>query len=591
MNDDNSLLINIEAIDEASETIQGVSDEAQAMADSISASVLEANGSLTGMEESVTMVGDAFAGSATTIEESMGAAADSVATLNEIIATDSESISEDALAIGSSFDTAAAMTLGATTEMEADTEAASTAVGGLSTKMLGLQAAALLVFTFLKKQVTDAVGDVQTWDQSLSLIQNELKNTGSSLPIDQISAYATQIQNTTNFSDQSALSAEAQIMAHKELQGSYQDLTNLTADLATKMRGDMPAAATTLMNALEDPITGLTRLGRAAGVDFSPAMVTLIDKLAKSGDMAKAQSLIIDTLNGSIKGAAQAAADAPGSGLTQFQNSLGTLNRALGDGMVPLLDKIVEDLKPIITGFTNWAKENPTLSGGLDLVGTALAGIVASTMLLTLSLPGLKILFSGIQLIVAELAGVTLAGLVDAFIFLAGATGVGLLIAAFVLLDKYIIDHNITWTDVWNGMKTIAKDAWDWINNNVIQPMIKEIQHLIDMWNNSPLGKSVNSVAGAIGGAASSVMNFVGTHLAEGGLVTSPTIALVGEAGPEAVIPLSMLGSGSALGGGQGGGINVYITGTVQSTADQAKALGDAIAKQINRSLKLQSFR
>jgi hypothetical protein len=47
--------------------------------------------------------------------------------------------------------------------------------------------------------------------------------------------------------------------------------------------------------------------------------------------------------------------------------------------------------------------------------------------------------------------------------------------------------------------------------------------------------------------------------LAEGGIVTSPTLAMIGEGrGPEAVIPLSKLGS---MGFGGGGNITVNVNG------------------------------
>ena len=47
--------------------------------------------------------------------------------------------------------------------------------------------------------------------------------------------------------------------------------------------------------------------------------------------------------------------------------------------------------------------------------------------------------------------------------------------------------------------------------------------------------------------------------LAEGGIVTSPTLAMIGEGrGPEAVIPLSKMGQ---FGLGGGGGITVNVNG------------------------------
>jgi len=47
--------------------------------------------------------------------------------------------------------------------------------------------------------------------------------------------------------------------------------------------------------------------------------------------------------------------------------------------------------------------------------------------------------------------------------------------------------------------------------------------------------------------------------LASGGVVTSPTLAAVGEAGPEAVIPLDRLES--MMGGGGGGQTTVSLSG------------------------------
>lgn len=53
-------------------------------------------------------------------------------------------------------------------------------------------------------------------------------------------------------------------------------------------------------------------------------------------------------------------------------------------------------------------------------------------------------------------------------------------------------------------------------------------------------------------------------YLAEGGIVTKPTLAMIGEAGPEAVIPLSKAGS-------MGGDINITVNGAIdpESTARQ----------------------
>ncbi len=67
----------------------------------------------------------------------------------------------------------------------------------------------------------------------------------------------------------------------------------------------------------------------------------------------------------------------------------------------------------------------------------------------------------------------------------------------------------------------------------------------------------------------------------EGGIVTRPTIGLIGEAGPEAVIPLRREGIGF------GGEINIYLQGDFFTEAEIAKKFGDILAKEIKYQLKL----
>jgi phage-related protein len=71
-------------------------------------------------------------------------------------------------------------------------------------------------------------------------------------------------------------------------------------------------------------------------------------------------------------------------------------------------------------------------------------------------------------------------------------------------------------------------------------------------------------------------------HLAKGGIVTSPTLALIGEAGPEAVVPLS--------GGARGaGGVTIVVQGNtlLGSSREMARQLADILAPQLDRRITL----
>jgi succinyl-CoA synthetase beta subunit len=65
--------------------------------------------------------------------------------------------------------------------------------------------------------------------------------------------------------------------------------------------------------------------------------------------------------------------------------------------------------------------------------------------------------------------------------------------------------------------------------------------------------------------------------LAAGGIVTSPTLAMIGEAGPEAVIPLSKMG-------GMGGGVTVNVNGGISTSQEISQAIVKALQNYVYQS-------
>lgn len=90
---------------------------------------------------------------------------------------------------------------------------------------------------------------------------------------------------------------------------------------------------------------------------------------------------------------------------------------------------------------------------------------------------------------------------------------------------------------------------------------------------------AASGALGPIGGAllfgAIAAPAFKGFKFAEGGVVRKPTLGLVGEAGPEAVIPLDRLGS-------IGGGVNVSVNQTNHITVT---GMGDEQVRQLMRRM------
>ncbi|MGE5589197.1 MAG: phage tail tape measure protein [Bacillota bacterium] len=71
--------------------------------------------------------------------------------------------------------------------------------------------------------------------------------------------------------------------------------------------------------------------------------------------------------------------------------------------------------------------------------------------------------------------------------------------------------------------------------------------------------------------------------LAEGGIVTAPTLAMIGEAGPEAVVPLSQLGLAGA------GGPTIVVTGnTFMSEYDMERFINQKLMPAVQRVFELR---
>ncbi len=62
------------------------------------------------------------------------------------------------------------------------------------------------------------------------------------------------------------------------------------------------------------------------------------------------------------------------------------------------------------------------------------------------------------------------------------------------------------------------------------------------------------------------------TPMASGGIVSSPTLALIGESGPEAVIPLGQGGTGGAT-------VNVNVAGSILTESE----IGEIVQEQLLR--------
>lgn len=142
------------------------------------------------------------------------------------------------------------------------------------------------------------------------------------------------------------------------------------------------------------------------------------------------------------------------------------------------------------------------------------------------------------------------------------------------------------WGNLWAGIQSKTVSAAEAVGN-VVKGMINKIIDKI----NSFIAK-VNSIARAGGeklGIPVPTLSQI-PRLAAGGIVTKPTLALIGEAGPEAVVPLSGANGRRAAAagfGGGGGGVTINFNGPIQTTRQAANEFANEIAMIIKQRIKV----
>ena len=150
------------------------------------------------------------------------------------------------------------------------------------------------------------------------------------------------------------------------------------------------------------------------------------------------------------------------------------------------------------------------------------------------------------------------------------------------LFDSASAPIRTAWSGLWDGIKNTMSSAWEVIKGGVKAG----INYIIDKINT--FIKKVNEIAmkaSRIPGIKADAIPQLPTIplLANGGIITKPTLAMIGEGGEsEAVVPLSKAGQMGF--GGSAPVININISDTVLTRQDQVvELIGDPLMKVLKQ--------
>jgi len=255
--------------------------------------------------------------------------------------------------------------------------------------------------------------------------------------------------------------------------------------------------------------------------------------------------------------AATVAANTAEGKFKRFQIAMKETKEAVGNLITP----IVEALLPALTAMGNWAEKNSTVFG---IVAGAIAGLAAAILVANAAMKAWTV----ISTITTGLNTVLAAS------FTAVQVASGLIVFTAIIAGLILAYNKFEWFR--NGVQSVFRTLGDaiglWVDVikfqfNVLATVFKTVFNgLASLWNNT-FGKvsfKVPSWVPGVGGKGFDVPEI--PMLAAGGIVTGPTLAMIGEAGPEAVIPLDRMGQ---MGGG-GTTVNINVNGGDPNAVVQA---------------------
>lgn len=196
----------------------------------------------------------------------------------------------------------------------------------------------------IKDLFTDAIAEARESAQVTRLTENAITQTGASAwtTADQIGDLATAISNKIGVDDEAIQSSANLLLTFKNVrneagQGAnvFDRATAAAQDMAAAGFGSAEGASIMLGKALNDPIAGITALGRA-GVTFTDQQKDQIEAMVKAGDVLGAQKIILGEVESQVGGAAAAAADP----MQKLGVVVGNLKERFGTWLLPIVERV-----------------------------------------------------------------------------------------------------------------------------------------------------------------------------------------------------------------------------------------------------------
>lgn len=254
-----------------------------------------------------------------------------------------------------------------TRHLDGLTNAARRAEDGVSRLIRG---ATKLVTAYASWRVLEGVfksfiNNTSQAEKAVAQLEAVVRSTGGAagLTTRELTKMASELQKVTTYGDEAIMSAQGLLLTFTKIgREAFPEALEAVMNVATAMGGDLKGAALQVGKALNDPVLGMTSLTRS-GIQFSKAQKDLVKELVDTGNVAKAQQVILKELEVQFGGSARAARDTLGGALQALQEAWGDVFELNG----PAAEKMKDNVERLISLITS-----PAFIEGVQAIGVAM---------------------------------------------------------------------------------------------------------------------------------------------------------------------------------------------------------------------------
>lgn len=273
----------------------------------------------------------------------------------------------------------------------------------------------------------------------------------------QVRTFADELLRTTGAATTATMAAGTALAQFQQVKGpnftqTIQQAKNYTA----VMGGDLVSATAKLGAALQNPREGYLELA-AAGVGFSAAQVDAIQSMQRAGDIAGAQTVILEAMQAQYGGLAELAGNTLTGSLDKAHASIAAGAAIIGEALAPAIKVGVSEFQHWLNGLDQAEVKNEVLGYTAQAVGWIVDGVQM-----------LKIVWKAAQVVVNGFVTIAVAG------FKWVVVGVEKVIAALEMLPGVTKDAG-------DSVRSFLKDVEEFETNMGLETL-KAGEDLVNAW-------------------------------------------------------------------------------------------------------------